>query len=97
MRKRERKYIAPNEASFKRWIAVLTAGELIGLLLCVFLIPFEPDPESVIMGIFYDEIYNKLFWIPLLGGFVFALKHLGKTSGNHIIFVFTIEGLIIRA
>ena len=33
MKKKEKKYIAPNEASLKRWIAVMIVGSVIGFIL----------------------------------------------------------------
>ena len=80
MAKKEKKYIAPNEASLVRWVAVLAVSEILGILLSAFLLPFEPDPESFIMGISCDELFEEMYGIPLFLGLVIAIKLVGKTS-----------------
>lgn len=80
MAKETKKYIAPNECSLGRWIAVLAVGLLIGFALSApfsFCIQTQTTP---IMGLAPAEFYGLLSFIPLFWGMVLALKVVGKTS-----------------
>lgn len=78
--KKEKKYIAPNECSLGRWIAVLVVGLLVGVVLSVPLSPFTQNQVDSFMGISYGELFGILTFAPLFFGMVFAIKVLGKTS-----------------
>ena len=77
---KEKKLIAPNEASLGRWIAVLLACAVFGLVLAIVFIPMLKLPEDTFMGISHEQILTILVWVPLFWGFVIALKLVGKTS-----------------
>ena len=56
-KKKEKKSIAPNEASLGRWIGTLVAGVAIGYGLCLFLVPYvlnhlgeNPDGTPALVG-----------------------------------------------
>lgn len=83
MKKKEKKYIAPNEASLGRWIAVVLAGLLIGNVLAIplafpLVLYSEARPDSLIVT--YSELNTLLTFVPLFIGQIIALKVVGKTS-----------------
>ena len=91
MKKKEKKYIAPNEASFKRWIGTLAAGLAIGYGMCIFLIPFvfhnlgenpdgTPTLVGTVMGISSFQVFLHLIFVLLFWGLVISLKVVGRTS-----------------
>jgi membrane protease YdiL (CAAX protease family) len=79
-KRKEKKIIAPNEASLLRWIAVLLVGGVFGLLLYVLMMPFMGGIENGCMGISLNQMIGFLIWVPLFFGLVIALKLVGKTS-----------------
>lgn len=89
--KKEKKRIAPNEASLGRWIATLVVGSAIGFAMCLILVPFvfdhliaNPDGtttvEGIFMGISRFQIYAHWIFVALFWGLVISLKVVGKTS-----------------
>ena len=89
--KKEKKYIAPNEASLGRWIGTLVAGVAIGYGLCLFLIPYalnhlgeNPDGTSTLvgtsMGMSSYQFVLHMAFVALFWGLVISLKAVGKTS-----------------
>ena len=78
--KKEKKQIAPNECSLKRWIAVLVTGLVIGLTLDIPLNPYMENRVDSIMGISYADFFGVLSFIPLFLGMTLALWLVGKTS-----------------
>lgn len=77
--KKEKKYIAPNECSFKRWVAVLVVGLVIGFLMGT---PFSllAQRDNSFMGIRYFELFGQLSFLPMFLGLALAIKFIGKTS-----------------
>ena len=71
--KKEKKQIAPNECSLKRWIAVLVTGLVIGLTLDIPLNPYMENRVDSIMGISYADFFGVLSFIPLFLGMTLAL------------------------
>ena len=77
--KKEKKYIAPNECSFKRWLAVLVVGLLLGGLLGSPIAVLSQQDNSF-MGIRYFELFGQLNFLPMFLGLALAIKFIGKTS-----------------
>ena len=77
--KKEKKYIAPNECSFKRWLAVLAVGLVLGFALGSPLIMLSQQDNSF-MGIRYMELFSQLTFVPLFLILALAIKFIGKTS-----------------
>ena len=77
--KKEKKYIAPNECSFKRWLAVLVVGLLLGGLLGSPIAVLSQQDNSF-MGIRYFELFIQLNFLPMFLGLALAIKFIGKTS-----------------
>ena len=77
--KKEKKYIAPNECSFKRWVAVLVVGLVIGFLMGA---PFSllAQQDNSFMGIRYFELFGQLNFLAMFLGMALAIKFIGKTS-----------------
>lgn len=80
MKKKEKKIIAPNEASLKRWIAVLVVGSLIGNVISIPLSAYFDGRSGTFMGIGYTQIYHALLAALLYVGLVIGIKLVGKTS-----------------
>ncbi|MBO7251627.1 MAG: CPBP family intramembrane metalloprotease [Oscillospiraceae bacterium] len=80
MKKKEKKYIAPNECSTKRWIAVAVVGSIIGIILSIPVGLLATNQVDTFMGIRYSEIFSYLSFVGIFVGFVLALKWIGKTS-----------------
>ena len=91
MKKKEKKYIAPNEASLVRWIATLVVSFPLGMLLFVPIAPFFVDRVEIMpnltmtseysfMGISFGGLLTELVFIALFCGMVIAIKLIGKTS-----------------
>ena len=81
MKRREKKHIAPNEASLFRWIAVLVASMIFGVLIgrpiyrnILVRIP------SMVMGISSELILTFAVFAFLFAGLAIAIKVVGKTS-----------------
>jgi membrane protease YdiL (CAAX protease family) len=79
MKKTEKKYIAPNEASLKRWIGTLAVGFLLGSIVGIPLIMLSQQDNSF-MGIRYSELFGHLAFLPMFLCMVLAIKWIGKTS-----------------
>ena len=77
---KEKKYIAPNECSLKRWIAVLVVGLAVGFALSTPFSILAQNQVDTFMGIRYSELFGQLCFVPLFWGMVFAVKVVGKTS-----------------
>ena len=77
--KKEKKYIAPNECSFKRWVAVLVVGLVLGGLLGAPTAVLSQQDNSF-MGIRYLVLFGQLSFLPMFLGLVLAIKFIGKTS-----------------
>ena len=77
--KKEKKYIAPNECSFKRWVAVLVVGLVIGFLMGA---PFSllAQQDNSFMGIRYFELFGQLNFLAMFLGMALAIKFIGKTN-----------------
>ena len=80
MKKKEKKYIAPNEASLKRWIGTLVVGSLIAIIPSYVLSTFLLNKPGSFMGIGYNPIFYSLFSVILYVGLDIAIKLVGKTS-----------------
>ena len=89
--KKEKKHIAPNEASLGRWIATLVVNFPIAVLLIAplgfcFAEYIEVTPErtflihGTILGLSCNEIVTDLAFCIIFLGMVIALKLVGKTS-----------------
>lgn len=81
---KNKKVIAPNEASLLRWIAVLVVGYVLGIL---FVIPLatgfavaETLDVNTFMGIPLSPISDLITFAVLYWSLVLALKWIGKTS-----------------
>lgn len=77
---KEKKYIAPNEASLLRWIATLAVGMVFSILLSPLLVPVVRILKNGFMGISREQFLEVLAWVPLFFGLVFAIRVVGKTS-----------------
>lgn len=80
MKKKEKKHIAPNEASLGRWIAVLVVGMLFGMVLSTPVVVLLMDKTGTFMGLPYYNISLNLIFAFLFWGLVISLKVVGKTS-----------------
>lgn len=80
MKKKEKKYIAPNEASLGRWIAVLVVGMLFGMVLSIPVTLLLMDKTGTFMGLPYYNMAFDLIFACLFWGLVISLKVVGKTS-----------------
>ena len=78
--KKEKKYIAPNDCSAKRWIAVAVVGTVIGSVLAIPMINLAQNQVDTFMGIRYAEIFSHLSFMGVFLGLILALKWIGKTS-----------------
>lgn len=94
MKKKEKKYIAPNEASLGRWIAVLVVGMLFGMVLSTPVVVLLMDRTGTFMGLPYYNISLNLIFAFLFWGLVISLKVVGKTSLKD--FVLGVGGKINR-
>lgn len=90
--KKMKRYIAPNECSAGRWIAVLIVGLLAGVALSIPLSPFAQNKVDTFMGIPFSELFGILSFVPFFCTMVFAIKFLGKTSLKD--FVLGVGGVI---
>ena len=79
MKKKEKKYIAPNEASFKRWVAVLVVGLVLGGLMASPIAVLSQQDNSF-MGIRYLELFGQLSFLLMFLGLALSIKFIGKTS-----------------
>lgn len=82
--KKEKKvtpYIAPNEASFRRWIAVLVVGFLLGSVLGIpFGVLRALSTGDTFLGTDYRQIWEMMASVLLFVGQVIAIRRVGKTS-----------------
>ena len=80
MKKKEKKIIAPNEASLGRWIAVLAVGYLLGQALALILLLCMHNMPEMIMGIRTNDMGIMLSFVCCFVAMIFTIKVLGKTS-----------------
>lgn len=80
MKTKEKKYIAPNECSFLRWLGVLLASALFGVVLSVPLALPVINRTGTFLGVDYQQISHLLSFVALFWGLVIAIKVVGKTS-----------------
>ena len=91
MKKREKKRIAPNEASLVRWIIALAVSFPLGMLLLIPIAPFFMErvvitpnltmiSEYSFMGISFGGLLTELAFMALFCGMVIAIRLIGKTS-----------------
>ena len=91
MKKKEKKIIAPNEASLGRWIVTLLVSFPLGVLLfaptgCFFVDRVTMTPNFTItskgdfLGIPFAKLCSDLAFICLFFGLVIAIRLIGKTS-----------------
>ena len=80
MKKKEKKFIAPNEASLKRWIGTFLVSMLISAIPGCFLNAFLKDKPGTFLGITYNSIYLTLSAVVLYVSLAVAIKLVGKTS-----------------
>jgi membrane protease YdiL (CAAX protease family) len=80
MKKKEKKYIAPNEASLGRWIGALVVGTLIGFAIAFVVALIFSGRIDNILGIELSRITLMLNFTPMFIGLVIAIKLVGKTS-----------------
>ena len=86
MKKKEKKHIAPNEASLVRWIIAAAVGFIIGIALVIasyFLMRMLP---SSIMGVGFDQIDMMWTFVCYFIGFAIGLKLVAKTSLKDFVF-----------
>ena len=80
MKKKEKKRIAPNEASLLRWIAAAVIGFIIGLAIALAIEGFLRSLPGSIMGVAFEPLYTMCQFVCYFIGFVIALKLVAKTS-----------------
>ena len=80
MKKKEKKYIAPNEASLKRWIGTFLVSMLISAIPSAFLNAFLKDKPGAFLGISYYSIFLTLSSVVMYVSLAIAIKLVGKTS-----------------
>ena len=80
MKKKEKKYIAPNEASLKRWIGTFLVSMLISAIPTTFLNVFLKDKPGAFLGISYYSIFLTLSSVVMYVSLAIAIKLVGKTS-----------------
>ena len=78
--KKEKKYIAPNECSGRRWLGVLAMSGLFSMLLSFPVALLMMDRTGTFLGVNYEIIMQLMNFVPLFFGMVIALKVVGKTS-----------------
>ena len=77
---KEKKYIAPNECSGRRWIGVLAMSVLMSMVLTIPVALLMMDRTGTFLGVNYEIIMKLLNFVPVFFGMVIALKVVGKTS-----------------
>lgn len=80
MKKNEKKYIAPNECSGRRWLGVLAVGLLIGYVMMFPLALLSMNLTGSFLGVNYGLIIEILGFMPMFVGMALAIKFVGKTS-----------------
>ena len=78
--KKEKKYIAPNECSGRRWLGVLLVSGLFTMVLSLPLSLLVLNRTGTFLGVDYQQISNLLSFVALFWGLVIAIKVVGKTS-----------------
>ena len=78
--KKGKTYIAPNECSMVRWIAVLAVGYFAATILSLPMGPFAENQVDSFLGIRYAELFGLLAFVPLFWCLVIAIQIVGKTS-----------------
>lgn len=80
MKKKEKKIIAPNECSGRRWLGVLLASVLFCAVLSVPVSLPVLNRTGTFFGVGYQQISNLLSFVALYWGLVIAIRVVGKTS-----------------
>lgn len=80
MKIKEKKYIAPNECSFLRWLGVLLVSQLFAVLLAIPLSPLVLNKTGTFLGVGCKQISTLISFVPQFWGMVIAIKVVGKTS-----------------
>ena len=78
--KKEKKYIAPNEASLKRWFCVLLVHVLIGNVLAFPVGMIFSDKTATILGVSAGAISDMLTFVAMFVSLVIAMKLVANTS-----------------
>lgn len=76
----EKKLIAPNECSTRRWIVALVIGVVLGIVGSTPMATLLENRTDTIMGITYADFFGVLSFVPLFIGIVIALRLVCKTS-----------------
>jgi membrane protease YdiL (CAAX protease family) len=77
---KEKKPIAPNEASLFRWIGVLVVSLLISNLISIPMAVLKAKLPESFLGVDYDTMNSMVTFAGLFVSFVISLKLVGKTS-----------------
>lgn len=80
MKTKEKKYIAPNECTGRRWLGVLLASVLFCVVLSVPVSLPVLGRTGTFFGVDYQQISNLLSFAALFWGLVIAIRVVGKTS-----------------
>lgn len=80
MKTKEKKHIAPNECSGRRWLGVLLASVLFTMILSLPLSLLVLNRTGTFFGVGYQQISNLLSFAALFWGMVIAIRVVGKTS-----------------
>ena len=80
MKTKEKKYIAPNECSGRRWLGVLLVSVLFCAVLSLPLSLLVLKRTGTFLGVDYQQISTLLSFVALFWGLVIAIKVVGKTS-----------------
>ena len=78
--KKEKKFIAPNECSGKRWFAATLVGLIIGLVLAAPSMIQAQNTVDTFMSIPYSVIFGQFGMAALFVGVVIGIKFIAKTS-----------------
>ena len=80
MKKKEKKYIAPNEASLGRWICAMLLGMLIAMAIYFPVGLLFGNQTGSFQGVAIAQILNLVTFMCLFVGMVIAIKLVCKTS-----------------
>lgn len=78
--KKEKKRIAPNEASLGRWICVVLVTFIISNIISIPMALFKRTLPESFLGVDHHMMDSMLTFVVLFMAFVIALKLVGKTS-----------------
>ena len=77
---KEKKFIAPNEASLGRWIVTALVGAVASILIGMPMMPLINNTTDTILGIPYTSFFGVITFIPLFWVTVLAIRFIAKTS-----------------